>query len=62
MLLAKSVSRAATHVFRQDGLPDAHEFLDVLGNARLQLDTQNGKREAKGVSRGRRERLLGAWV
>lgn len=39
--LAKVSEREATHILGQHGLPDAHQVVDVLGNARLQLQTQN---------------------
>lgn len=37
----------ATHILRQDRLLDAHKFLDVLGNAHLELETQSSRREVR---------------
>lgn len=45
--LAKVSKGETTHILRQHGRPDAHQAVDVLGNARLQLRTQNSRAEAR---------------
>lgn len=46
------MNRAITHVLRRNRLLDANEFLDVGGNAHLQLGTQIRETKRDRVSQG----------